>query len=91
MSKHAHALMRTHTRSRMHARHSTHVYLASMWLPLQVVVMKDWSLGDDDMTRYALSRSQVIRRRMFWGGGAQDAVGWPWDASLLVSPRVVLV
>lgn len=26
----------------------------------QVVVMRDWTLGDDDMTRYALSRSNIV-------------------------------
>jgi len=37
----------------------------------QVVVMRDWTLGDDDMTRYALSRSNVSGLvRHGCGGGA---------------------
>ncbi|KIY95832.1 NADH dehydrogenase (ubiquinone) 1 alpha subcomplex 9 [Monoraphidium neglectum] len=26
----------------------------------QVVIIKEWSMGDDEMTRYALSRSQIV-------------------------------
>lgn len=41
----------------------------------QVVVLKDWTMGNDEMTRYALSRSNVRERGVWEVGRESSGVG----------------